>query len=64
MDYPRCKTCKHSSTDVGALKESYLLCDKLAQFMVPKCDDDMIVSGHDAEWYVGPDFGCIHHEAK
>lgn len=61
-DYPRCKTCRHAQPEIAALKDGYLVCNRLAEFMIPEADDDIIVSGHDSEWYVGPDFGCVHHE--
>lgn len=51
-----CKTCKYY--------DAYE-CDHPKVGLNNRRDADaLLASGYDAELYVGPDFGCIHHEEK
>ncbi len=59
-----CKTCAYWTTDRYAPRGHRACACPSCDTADPSCSDTLVCWGGDAEVYVGPDFGCIHHEAK
>lgn len=61
-DYPRCKTCRHWRTTIVAHTPTEIFHECTNKAVRDNTKGD----GADplGDFFTGPDFGCVHHEAK